>query len=43
MPQDLTAAFEALITAVESNVIPVSRIDESVIRILNLKDKYCIM
>ena len=39
MPADLPAAFAGVIEAVESGVVPPERIDESVTRILTLKEK----
>lgn len=38
-PQDLDGAIQAIMTAVESGDIPESRIDESVLRIIRLKEK----
>ncbi len=40
MPQDYVAAYNGLLAAVQTGRIPVTRIDESVLRILNLKEKY---
>jgi beta-N-acetylhexosaminidase len=37
MPADLPAAYDAVLSAVESGSIPESRLDESVRRILRLK------
>ena len=39
MPLDYTTSFDAIVAAVESGRIPESRIDESVLRILNAKSK----
>lgn len=38
-PQDLDSAIQAIMTAVENGDIPEARIDESVMRILRLKEK----
>jgi beta-N-acetylhexosaminidase len=40
IPEDIPAAFQALLKSVKSGEIPESRIDESVVRILALKKKY---
>ena len=40
MPQDASAAFEAVEAAVKSGIIRESRIDESVVRVLALKYQY---
>jgi beta-N-acetylhexosaminidase len=40
MPLSLDEAYRALLAAVKSGAVPESRIDESVRRILSLKDKY---
>ncbi|MGB5822583.1 MAG: glycoside hydrolase family 3 N-terminal domain-containing protein [Proteocatella sp.] len=40
MPQNYTQAFESIYEAVNSGEISESRIDESVLRILSLKEKY---
>lgn len=42
MPEDIQAAFQALLKAVKSDEIPESRIDASVARILALKEKHCL-
>ena len=39
-PEDLDAAIDALMQAVESGTIPQERLDESVLRILNLKQTW---
>ena len=40
MPEDFTAAYDAVLTAVKNGQLSRSRLDESVLRILNLKEKY---
>lgn len=40
MPEDLPAAYETILTAVEEGTISQQRLDESVLRILQLKEKY---
>jgi len=39
MPQNYPAAYQAVLSAVESGEIPLSRLDESVLRILRLKQR----
>ena len=43
MPQDYKSAFEGVRKAVEDGIISRERLDESVLRILNLKQRYGIM
>lgn len=40
MPRNLTKAFDMMVWAVEENILPISRVDESVRRILLFKQKY---
>ncbi len=40
MPEDLPAAYDTLLTAVKEGTISPQRLDESVLRILQLKEKY---
>ena len=40
MPYDYRQAFDAVLTAVSDGTIPEERLDESVYRILSLKEKY---
>jgi beta-N-acetylhexosaminidase len=40
MPPDFVAAYNGLLDAVQTGRIPEARIDESVLRILELKEKY---
>lgn len=40
MPEDLPAAYETILTAVKEGTISPQRLDESVLRILQLKEKY---
>lgn len=40
IPQDAAAAYNAVLAAVKNGTIPQARIDESVLRILNLKQEY---
>ena len=39
-PEDLTAAYDTLLTAVKEGTVSQQRLDESVLRILQLKEKY---
>ena len=43
MPENYTEAFESILEAVTRGEISEERIDESVMRILSLKDKYDIL
>lgn len=40
MPEDLPEAYDALLSAVEKGTISQERLDQSVLRILQLKEKY---
>lgn len=40
MPRNLTKAFDMMVWAVEENILPISRVEESVRRILLFKQKY---
>lgn len=40
LPEDLPAAYDAILTAVQDGTITQQRLDESVLRILQLKEKY---
>lgn len=40
MPQDLTQAFDAVKAALQDGTLTISRIDESVLRILRVKQTY---
>lgn len=40
MPEDFIASYRGIYDAVKSGIISERRINESVLRILNLKDKY---
>ena len=40
LPPDYVSAYNGLLAAVQTGRIPESRIDESVLRILQLKEKY---
>ena len=43
MPEDLPEAYDALLSAVEKGTISQERLDQSVLRMLQLKEKYDLM